>query len=112
MTRVDAMMMKKELCKIFDTQLCGGVENIAFLMSSLICHDLNARFGEIKEMLRKRNPAFNFDFSEKVFDAMKERIYESGKVSKNSYSLYAVVYGFILLLDCFLQIDGLVEEVK
>lgn len=112
MTRVDAMMLKKELCKIFDTQLCGGVENIAFLMSSLTCHDLNVRFGAAKEKLRKFKPDFNFDFSEKVFDAMREKIYKSGKVSENAYSLYEVVYGFILLLDCFLQIDGLVEEVK
>lgn len=110
MTKVDAMMMKKELCKIFDTSLCGGVENIAFLMSSLTCHDLNLKFGAAKEMLRKFSPDFKFDFSEKVFDAMRERIYKSGKVGKNAYSLYEVVYGFILLLDCFLEIDRLGED--
>ena len=110
MTKVEIARTEKELCAIFDTALVSGVENISFLMSSLTTHNLNVRFGAAKEKLKKFKPDFNFDFSEKVYKAMKERIYGEKKVGKRAYSLYEVVYGFVLLLDCFLQLDELEEE--
>ena len=109
MTKIETARMEQELCSIFDTALAGGVENISFLMSSLTCHDLNVRFGAAKSKLKKFKPDFNFDFSEKVYEAMRERIYGDKKVGERAYSLFEVVYGFILLLDCFLQIDELEE---
>ena len=107
MTKIEAARIRQELCAIFDTALASGVETISFLMSSLTVHDLNVRFGAAKEKLKKLKPDFNFDFSEKVYGSMKEKIYGEKRVGKKPYSLYEVVYGLVLLLDCFLQLDEL-----
>lgn len=107
MTKIEIARTEQELCTIFNTALMEGVDSISLLMSSLTIHDLNVKFGLAKEKLKMFKPDFNFNFSEKVYETMKEKIYGEKRVGKRAYSLYEVVYGFILLLDCFLQLEEL-----
>lgn len=110
MTKMEIAKLEQELCGIFDTLFIEGALNISNLMSTLSIHDLNVKFGAARRKLEAVKPDFNFNFSESVFKVMKERIYGDKKIDTRAYSLYEVVYGFILLLDCFLQLDDLEEK--